>query len=297
MSAPCLGPSVPSCRPEPPQGAHLSGRQPHSGYFVKMVLIIFSIKHLSVQRVVSFAVGGQVAVGVGGEVGAGGTGEGRQRDVSVLARTTAALSPPCSYPPLTEGTPGKPDARQSPSPRLPAAPHPRSRPPTLGATFTPRGHLSAPTPYRPGPPPEKDARPRILMSLYCSFGFDYRKKKKGVGGGGKEPVYKSDVIQRGPAAPLGAASCALGAAAAAAGPTAALGGCCRSWGAPAGWGGPGQPREGGGGGHLGRSSQLRLRHSGCEVGDSRCWRPPRGPHVQRRGGGLGWVVGGGEASH
>lgn len=49
------------------------------------------------------------------------------------------------------------------------------------------------------------------MSLYCSFRFDYRKK-------GEEPVYKSDVIQTRPAAPQGASSCALGAAAAGAWP-------------------------------------------------------------------------------
>lgn len=262
-----------------------------------MVLIIFSIKHLSVQRVVSFAVGGQVAVGVGGEVGAGGTGEGRQRDVSVLARTTAALSPPCSYPPLTEGTPGKPDARQSPSPRLPAAPHPRSRPPTLGATFTPRGHLSAPTPYRPGPPPEKDARPRILMSLYCSFGFDYRKKKKGVGGGGQGARVQIGRDTERAGGPAGCCQLCFGRCCCRRWPHGSSGGMLPVLGGPGGLGGTRAAQGRRRGGHLGRSSQLRLRHSGCEVGDSRCWRPPRGPHVQRRGGGLGWVVGGGEASH
>lgn len=45
------------------------------------------------------------------------------------------------------------------------------------------------------------------MSLYCSFGFDYIKKKRG-----KEPMYKLDVIQR------GAGGCQL------------CFGCCQPWG-------------------------------------------------------------------
>lgn len=59
----------------------------------------------------------------------------------------------------------------------------------------PRGHsqpCSASALCQPSPSPEKNARPRVLMSLYCSFRFDYRKKK------GEKPVYKLDVIQGGP---------------------------------------------------------------------------------------------------
>lgn len=38
------------------------------------------------------------------------------------------------------------------------------------------------------------------------------------------------------------------------------------------------------GGQLGRSGQLRLRHSGCEAGDSRCWQPPGASCAKERRG-------------
>lgn len=83
--------------------------------------------------------------------------------------------------------------------------------------------------HQPGPSPEKNARPRVLMSLYCSFRFDYRKKK------GREARVQIGRDTGGAGAPLGAASCALGAATAASHPTAAPGDT-------AGPGGAGPPR-------------------------------------------------------
>lgn len=119
LSAPCLGPPVPGCSAEPPRGAHVSGRRPHSGYFVKLVLIIFSIKHLSAQRVVSFAVSKRVAVEVGAGVGVGDTGtrsrlQGRRRQLCPIRPTPNR---------------GRCGQTRHPAKPLPAAPHPPSPPP------------------------------------------------------------------------------------------------------------------------------------------------------------------------
>lgn len=59
------------------------GRWSRSGDFVKMVLIIFSIKHLSVQHVVSLAISGRISVEWGG-------GDRQQQDASLLSCTFPA---------------------------------------------------------------------------------------------------------------------------------------------------------------------------------------------------------------
>lgn len=122
----------------------------------------------------------------------------------------------------------------------------------------------------------------MLMSLYCLFRFDYRKK-------GEEPVYKSDVIQT----PLGVSSCVLGAAAAGARPPKWAqmpgGSSGQMLVTPGGtWVTPAHPwLEAGTWGHEAspQSSQHKVRHSGCEAGDSHC--PGASCAKERKGHGEG----------
>ncbi|XP_016158403.1 PREDICTED: translation initiation factor IF-2-like [Ficedula albicollis] len=107
------------------------------------------------------------------------------------------------------------------------------------------------------------------MSLYCSFRFDYRKKKEG-----EKPVYKLDVIQGGPG-PRWALPAVLWVLP----PPPVTPRQLRGTRPALGTGPAPEDR-----GQPGRSGQLRLRHSGCEAGDSRCWRPPGASCAKERRG-------------
>lgn len=190
-----------------------------------------------------------------------------------MGTDSSRMRPCCPAPSLLmNGTPGKQQSSPPPLP-LPHTTHPAR----------PRGvHPCSPSQPHAWGPPEKDTRLCVLMSLYCLFRFDYRKK-------GEEPVYKSDVIQT----PLGISSCALGAATAGARPpkwAQMPGGSsgqmlassrgtrvtpARPWLGADTWGHEGSPQ----------SSQRRVRHSGCEAGDSHC--PGASCAKERRGHGEG----------
>lgn len=97
----------------------LLGRWPRSGDFVKMVLIIFSIKHLSVQPVVSLAICGRIAISWGG-------GDVRQQDVSLLSCTFPVNERDCGQTEKLLSSPPLPQphtTQHSPIGYIPA-PHP-----------------------------------------------------------------------------------------------------------------------------------------------------------------------------